>query len=195
MSANSRLPRGANRALLLREAAFVLLLCAVFGTAYAASTFDYRRSQSRSATELQATVAEQLSQAQALIAEIADAEGRFNSDLFAAVGVSGSEIRDSSAFPPDLTRVLLQQEAAREAWADIVNCPATTPFGKDAESLVAELTTRAKLQIATEGDRRALAVMLADLSKRLEAVKARAKDLEHVRFMVEAERLESPGRK
>lgn len=195
MSTHSRQPRGANRSLLLREAVFVLLLCAVFGTAYAASAFDFRRSESRSAVELQETVVTLLSQAQGAIAEIVEGEGRFDRDLLAAVGVSASEVRDSNKFPPDLTRVLLQQEAAREAWANIVNCPATSPVVKDAESLVAGVSPRAKLQSATEVDKQTLAVMLADLSKRLEAVKARAKDLEHIRFMVEADRLESPGHK
>lgn len=195
MSANSANSRGANHLRLLRESAFVLLLSVVFGMAYAASAFDFRRSELRAAAEVQEAVAKQLSQAKGAIAEIAEREGRFSGELFASVGVSASELREANQYPPDLTRVLLQQEAARDAWAHIVNCPATSPVVADAEALVGVVSARAKFQNATQVDRQTLAVMLADLSTRLEAVKARAKNLDHVRFMVEADRLESPGSK
>jgi hypothetical protein len=195
MSAHFRQRRGAARSLLVREAAFVLLVCAVFGTAYAASAFDHRRFEARSAVELQAAVATQISEARSSIAEIVDGEGRFNVELSAAAGVSVSDTKDPSTYPPDLTQVLLQQEATREAWANIVNCPTSSTVVKEAESLVEGVSERAKLQSATEADKQALAIMLADLKKRLEAVKARSQNLEHVRFMVEAERLESPSRK
>lgn len=195
MTAHSRQPRGAPRSRLLSEVLFVLLLVAVFGTAYAASAFDFRRSESRAAVELQTVVATQLSRAQSAMAQIAELEGRFDRELFPSVGVSVSELREASKYPAVLTRVLLEQDGARDAWANILNCPVASPATATAESLMASVSDRSKIQSATEADRQALVVMLADLSARLEALKARAKNLEHVRFMVEADRLDSPGSK